>query len=119
MKTLADIAQRFLNCSGHMPEFTTPYEVPEVRELITFFCDEGRADVWVDDYNAHINEIWAKRDEIESMNMREVFTYLTILIDGERIWGLLESGIKDGTVDRLLARYLELVREGENSAARS
>lgn len=104
MESLSQIAKRFLN---RAQSETSHWEaIPEAVELSTFVYNGG---IWVADYKSRIHDFRAKKPE--DMGVDEIYAYLTAVVAQERIWGSFGCCLKDGTLDKLLTRYLELAKK--------
>ena len=104
MEQLIEIATRFINRSR---DGATYWEaIPEAFELFDFIYNGG---VWVKNYGEQIKTIQAKK--IHDLSLDEVYTYLTALAAKERVWGTFGYAISEGTMDKLLTRFLELAKK--------
>ena len=78
-----------------------------IEELHRFVYDGG---LWDGDFRKHYPQI--KTKPIMELTLQEVYTVLTYIVCTERCnEGFIEHNMQNGTLEALLTRYLELVKE--------
>lgn len=84
---------------------TLPWTQNEAaRSLLEFVYYGG---IWDEDFKEKRAELFKK--EISSLTEKEIFSYLTAIIAGDRVnEGFYDEKIKDGTIHDLMKRYLEV-----------
>ena len=98
---MRDIAERFLRAEH---KETLWQDDQTAVELLEYVYSGG---VWDRQHKERIMQI---RDKpFDTLALQEVYTYLTAIIGGERInEGLYDRMIQNGTIAKLLERYLAL-----------
>ena len=109
MECLCEAAKRYLN----RPEGTAATWEEDSDAVALVDCIHTD-EIWVKDYNAHIQTVRAKK--IDELGISEIHTYLTAIVAKERSWGTFSRFASDGTLDQLLTRYLALCEEDDHHA---
>ena len=112
MTCMTEIARRFLNRSQRAAAYWEA--IPEAVALFQIIHSES---IWAADYNSRIQAVRSKK--IEDLSLDEIRAYLTAAAAKERSWGAYSRCVADGTIDRLLTRYLELTDGSDPNAPRA
>lgn len=99
---MKEIAKAYL---AQCPDNITPWTQNETTRSLVRFVYEGG--IWDGDFRDKMPEIIKKN--ILSLTLDDIYTYLTAIVCGERTdEGLLDARIADGTLEKLLRRFLEV-----------
>lgn len=101
---MKDIARDYL---AQCPMNTTPWLYNDAASrLLEYVYSSG---IWDRDYQMKSAEI--RKKKISTLTENEIYTYLTVIIGGDRInEGLYDDSIANGTIEKLLRRYLEVTQ---------
>lgn len=107
---MREIAMRCLDYLQHEydPKEYIGADYPDsIEELHRFVYDGG---IWDGEFRRHYPVI--KDKPIMELTLQELFTVLTYIICTERCnEGFIEHNLRNGTMEALLMRYLELTKE--------
>lgn len=114
---MREVAQRCyeLICSGYSPDTLDGYPIYDdrIRVLVKAIHEEG---IFDRDYLKHYEMM--KNKEVRSLSHKEVCTFLTYIARAERFCsGHIAMQIRDGVLELLLKRYLELTATGREAVA--
>ena len=114
---MRETAQRCyeLLCSGYTPDSIDGYPIYDdrIRALVTAVHKDEIFDM---DYMKHFELI--KDKEVCSLSYGEVCTFLSYIARAERFCsGHIAMRIRDGSLEQLLSRYLELTATGRDAIA--
>ena len=87
------------------------FEFPkEVEAFMDYVYNSG---IWDGDYHDKLKEL--EKTNPKKMTLEDLHTYFTAIVCIERSFGgFLEQNTYDGTLEKLLVRYLELTKEETN-----
>lgn len=100
---LKEIAKRYLKKPHHFPDIWAPADT-EVEELFRFIYHGG---IW----DAHAREKYptVRAKQPPEWTLDDIYAYLTCIALADRtVDGFFNDRVNDGTVARLLERYLQL-----------